>query len=154
MKTRLPVWETIARRRMKPYRRHVVSPELSKSQRAQPGEDSCAETEAGLSSDDTRLLGPAWAYLLNKAAANCLSGGSTCHICLAPPASPHSRSTGSGIWPTPASILSVHFGLKSLCVIAIPAIIAAPFLWPWAPKLTPRARGASIHWGAFAAHCH
>ncbi len=54
---------------------------------------------------------------------------------------------GRGVWPTLASILSVHFGLKSLWVIAIPAMITTPFLWRWAPKLTPRAKGASIHWG-------
>lgn len=54
---------------------------------------------------------------------------------------------GRGVWPTLASLLGVHFGLRSLWVIAIPALITTPFLWRWAPKLTPRPKGASIHWG-------
>ncbi len=59
---------------MKPYRRHVVSPEARKSQRAKLAEDSRAEPEAGLASDDARLLGLAWAHLLNDGAANYLPG--------------------------------------------------------------------------------
>ena len=54
---------------------------------------------------------------------------------------------GRGIWPTIASLIVVHFGLPSLWLFAVPAILTTPFLLLWAPKLPARkGRGQSIQW--------
>jgi len=51
---------------------------------------------------------------------------------------------GRGIWPTAASLISTSFGLRSLWIVAIPALVSVPFLWRWAPRLpaSPRGLGA------------
>ncbi|MEJ2287777.1 MAG: MFS transporter [Deinococcales bacterium] len=51
---------------------------------------------------------------------------------------------GRGIWPTVASLIGTSFGLRSLWIVAIPALVSVPFLWRWAPRLPsrPRAVGA------------
>lgn len=54
---------------------------------------------------------------------------------------------GRGVWPTAASVISTELGLKSLWILAIPALITIPFLLRWAPKLPARPRaGAPIRW--------
>ncbi|HET9016373.1 MAG TPA: MFS transporter [Thermomicrobiaceae bacterium] len=53
---------------------------------------------------------------------------------------------GRGIWPTAASLIYTQFGLRSLWIVAIPALITAPLLLRWAPPLVPKPRGASIRW--------
>jgi len=47
---------------------------------------------------------------------------------------------GRGIWPTAASLIGMAFGLRSLWIVAIPALVTVPFLWRWAPRLPARRR--------------
>ena len=49
---------------------------------------------------------------------------------------------GRGIWPTVASLIGTSFGLRSLWIVAVPALVSAPFLWRWAPRLPARRRTA------------
>lgn len=54
---------------------------------------------------------------------------------------------GRGVWPTVASYIEVHLGLRGLLLAAIPALITIPFLFRWAPKLPARkTHGAPIRW--------
>ncbi len=53
---------------------------------------------------------------------------------------------GRGAWPTAASLISVHFGLRSLWVVGLPAVVTVPLLLRWAPKLPPRPHGTPIRW--------
>ena len=45
---------------------------------------------------------------------------------------------GRGVWPTVASLIGTWFGLHSLWVVAVPALVSVPFLWRWAPALPAR----------------
>ena len=49
---------------------------------------------------------------------------------------------GRGIWPTVASLIGTTFGLRSLWIVAVPALVSVPFLWRWAPRLPARHRTA------------
>lgn len=51
---------------------------------------------------------------------------------------------GRGVWPTVASLIGTSFGLRSLWVVAIPALVSVPFLWRWAPRLPPRPRALGV----------
>lgn len=54
---------------------------------------------------------------------------------------------GRGVWPTVTSFIGVRFGLASLWVVALPALVTIPFLFRWAPRLPRRGRaGAAIRW--------
>lgn len=54
---------------------------------------------------------------------------------------------GRGVWPVIVSFIVVHFGLSSLWMTAIPAIITIPFIVKMAPKLPRRpANQVKISW--------
>lgn len=54
---------------------------------------------------------------------------------------------GRAVWPTVASVIDANLGLPSLWILTIPALITAPLVLRWAPKLPPRpASGTPIRW--------
>ncbi len=58
---------------------------------------------------------------------------------------------GRGVWPTAAGLIGVGLGLHELWILAIPAVITAPFLLRWAPSLPAKAAGGTpIRWRAHA----
>lgn len=54
---------------------------------------------------------------------------------------------GRGLWPVMASLLVVRYGLPSLLVLGVPAVLTLPFLVRYAPRQTPqRGKGGRIDW--------
>ncbi len=54
---------------------------------------------------------------------------------------------GRGLWPTVASLITAHFGLAHLWIIALPGLVTVPILLRSAPEL-PAApqRGRAVQW--------
>lgn len=54
---------------------------------------------------------------------------------------------GRGIWPVLGSLVVMHFGMRALWILALPALLTLPFLWRQIPPLTahPTSR-APIAW--------